>query len=266
MELQLPIRLKSSALEQRMASIAVDVNNTTMALLSGESKGIKITSIDGYQEAAEELRKVVTLKKLFDEKRKEITAPIDAAKKQVMDEARPYTDAFDRAERALKCALADWADYLEAERRKAEAEAEEARRKEAEKLEAKADKAEEKGKFEMADALREQASTTVATSVAVTAPVPEAKGVHTRKIYGAKITDATALLHAAVAQSILGRCGYDAGTVMQYLTESASKGVPNTVAIVDEKLVNKMASTLKDALDWPGVKVEATTSISSRSL
>lgn len=264
-ELQFPVAIKAESVDAQRAVIESDVSEGTLALIAGREVSVIISGQADLDAASEELRKVKSLMKAIDDKRKEITRPYDEKKKATMDEVRPYMDGLTKAETLLKNAIGGYHAMLEEQQRIAEAKAEEERRKAAEKLEAKADKLEAAGKVEQADALRENAVTMVASVMPPAFEPQKTAGVSVRKTYSATVTDSAQLIHAAVAQQLLAKCKYDGNALVQYLGELAAKGVPSTVAIVDEKLVNKMASTLKDALDWPGVKVTVSNSVAART-
>jgi len=202
--------------------------------------GIEIKTNEEFDHAAIDLKRVKAKAKELDATRKSITQPIDAAKKRVMDFFREPLDFLARAEKELKRGMITYQDRQEQIRLQAEAKAREQARKEREKLEAQAARLAEKGKAEAAQARLEAAEHI--PSPVVNIPKPEVKGVSTREIWSAEVTDKRALVKA-VADGI----------------------VPDVVLSVDMKILNAQARALKSALNYPGVKAVMEKSLSARS-
>lgn len=144
------------------------------------------------------------------------------------------------AERVYKGAMLTFQQDQEAERRRLEAIAQEAARKERERLETLAAKADDKGKTERADALRNQAAA-VPTPV-VRVETPKVSGISTRTVWRAEVTDKRKLI-AAVA----------AGTV------------PQSALDVNMAFLNQQARSLKSEFAYPGVEAVEDQQIASRS-
>lgn len=151
----------------------------------------KVTSNEDYQSANEKLKDIKRLYKDLDEKRKSITRPIDAAKKSVMDFFKAPLFALSESERHLKATMLDWNREQERKRREEERKLQEAARKEEEKrrkaLERKAVKAEQKGKEELAQELREEKETVYVAPPVMPEIRPSAHGSSIRKVWKAKV-------------------------------------------------------------------------------
>lgn len=268
--LHFPLAIKSEVVPAAEIVVQADLRAETLDLIGSaatmlrEKRAIVIASHDEYATAADELAKIKGAMKEIDERRKEITKPFDEKKKKVMDFVRPYTDALASAETLFKNGMIAFDEEQERKRQLAEAEAEEKRRKAEEALNKRAEKAEAAGHVEKADALREQAaSTVVAAPVAFEAP--KAKGVSSRKTYSAEVTDLLALAKAAVAQSLLADAKFDPATLIQQIQAHASHGVQIKAIQADDKFLNQMATALKDDFAYPGCKLSVNTSMAVRS-
>lgn len=239
------------------------------------AKAYEIDSVDMRDLAAQELTKVMGLKKDVDAKRKSITQPIDAAKKAVMDLFRAPTDyleqaevllkgaiqKFDRAEQARR--LAEQAALEEAarqERARLESEAaarDAAARAESERIQQEAAAAAAAGNVEDAARLEVEAQqrleqgeaeviTLQQTATLVTAPVAAAPrvtaGVSTRKVWKAEVNDKLALI--------------------RYVAEH-----PEYVDLLDANMpaVNKIALALKANCPLKGVRVFEDSVIAARA-
>src|SRR5690606_11674268 len=201
----------------------------SVADMADEVKSLVITDNNQYQHAANMLSQLKERGKLLEKKRKEITEPLDAAKKATMDMFRPANDAIADCERELKNRMGNYVREQERLQRQREAEAAERARKEQEKLEAQAERARARGQEEKAQALETQA----ATAVAVVKPVeaPRASGAHTRKAWKARLNNKMQLI-TAVAQ------GKASPELLEY----------------NERAGNDMAKALTAPLNCPGVE------------
>lgn len=202
---------------------------SNLAAVIARAEGFAIATNADYQSASDLLRDVKSRGKALDEKRKAITAPLDAAKKATMDMFRPATDAIGQIEGILKKKMGSFVAEQDRLRREAEAKAAEVARKEQEKLQAKADKLREKGCGEKADALDMQAASTVAVAPLIEAPA--ASGAHVRKVWKARLTDKMALIKA-VAE------GKASPELLDY----------------NESVGNGLAKALKSGMNVPGVE------------
>lgn len=200
---------------------------------------MEIASPADYRWAADELRQVKTKMKELDSDRRKITSKLDAAKKSIMDLFREPLQFLADAETVIKRKMLAWQQEEERKRREAEALARENQRKEQERLQAQAKKAEQRGKVEQAEALRQQADATPA----IAPPAPQkVAGLSAREDWEAEVVDKMALVKAVAAGK-----------------------VPIEALDVNMPLLNKMARALKQSLAWDGVKARAVQRIASRS-
>lgn len=147
----------------------------------------RVTNVDQYTMAGDELKRIKAAQKRLDDLRKKITRPIDAAKKAIMDLFREPEDKLARAESGIKRAMLTYADEQERLRREEQRKADEAARKEQERLAAQAAKAAAAGKVEKAAAIEERAAMVVAPVVQREAP--KVAGVSLREVWCFEITD-----------------------------------------------------------------------------
>jgi hypothetical protein len=239
------------------------------------AKAYEIDSADMRDLAAQELTKVMGLKKDVDTKRKSITQPIDAAKKAVMDLFRTPTEYLEQAEVLLKGAIQRFDRAEEQKRLAAQAALEAAARQErarlaqeaaareaaaqaeAAEIQRKADEAAAAGRAEEAARLTSEASSRVEqgaaevtmlqqTATLVTAPMTAAPrktaGVSTRMVWKAEVSDKLALI--------------------RYVAEH-----PEYVDLLDANMpaVNKIALALKANCPLKGVRVFEDAVIAARA-
>ncbi len=190
-----------------------------------------------YAAAGEELRTIVTKSRQLDELRKSITAPMDEAKRRVMDFFRLPLERLQEAERVLKIGMGTYqreqAAKAEAARREAEAAAERQRQEQqrldnerraaeaaaqaerdrlAADAQAKMQQAIDTGDAKtMAEAeqamaaaasvqaapVEQPAQVVVPMSMPVVPMAPRAAGVSTRTVWKAKVTDKPAFIRNA---------------------------------------------------------------------
>jgi hypothetical protein len=162
-----------------------------------ESASLKIESDAQYLKAAEITKRLRLISKSLVEARGELTAPIDSARKEIMDFFRGPESRIASAQRTIDCGIRDYQVARENERKEAEkkalAEAAAKLKANIAKLEARAKKAEETGKVEKADELREMAEIAHVPAVAVHVEVPKVAGISFRSVWSAKIVDFKAI-------------------------------------------------------------------------
>jgi vacuolar-type H+-ATPase subunit H len=218
-----------------------ELDRMAVQFLDG-AKALEITDDAMYEAAGAELSSIKSRIKDLETKRKEITTPMDQAKKRIMDLFRGPLDVLTQAKTVVERGMASYYQEQERIRREAERKAREEAAKIQEKLrreaERKAAKLEDKGQADEARALREQAPVVVP---AAAPPPPKAAGTHTRESWTAEVVDKMALIKA-VAE----------GRANHMLIE------PNQSAL------NKQAAALKGALDIPGVEPRRQLSVVSR--
>lgn len=255
---QFPIRLTAEFLPETLALLEAAPG------MLREASAITIASDAALETAADQLQRIKGAIKSIDEQRKAITAPIDAAKKQVMDYVRAPLDSLASAETLIKNAMIAYQDKQDALRREEEAKAAEKSRREAEKLEAKADLLEEKGKLEQAEALRENAALQVAAPSPIVS-APKVAGVSTRKVYSAEVVDLMALCKSVVAQSLLMDAAGDPAKLLEIVRGYAMSNTPIQALAADTKFLGQQAKAFKEAFNYPGCRLVAATGIASRA-
>jgi hypothetical protein len=202
-------------------------------------KDYQIQNAEDYASAGEQLTAIKTKAKELEGQRKAITAPLDAAKRQVMDLFRAPLQFLTDAEGVIKRSMADFQRAEEARAREEQRKAEERARKEQERLARRAEKAAEKGQADKAEELQAQ-------SQAVQAPIaqfhkPKAQGVSIRQNWKAEVIDLTALARAV-----------------------ADGKVPARMIQANQQELNKLAKALQADMDVPGVRAIAEDVVSAR--
>ena len=145
-----------------------------------------------YELGVTELKKIKAKKTELDNQRKSITAPMDLAKKVVMDLYRPTVEALDYSENTLKTKLMAFDEEQQAIQRQRQAEAEVEAERQRAQLAEQAQQAEQSGDTIMAEALLETACVVVAPVVGK--DVPKVAGVSTRVTWRAEVTDKLSLI------------------------------------------------------------------------
>ena len=175
---------------------------TVIDITPGAKKAIKDTEVmvktyqnyhitlpTQYTIAAEDLKKIKGKYKELEDIRKSATAPLDEAKRKIMDWFRKPLEALATIESIIKRELLSWQQKQEQIRRAEEARLAEIQRKEAEKLAERAHKAEETGKVEKAEELRQQAQEKEMFTPTVTSTVEKIKGISTRTYWRYRVTN-----------------------------------------------------------------------------
>lgn len=217
----------------RMATIRQLFDNEAQA------SPFEINSQSDFDYVADLLKKLKAGMKDIESDRSSLTAPLEAAKKAIIAEFKPFQDWAGGIEAMAKKAMNAWLDRQERLRRQAQAEADERARKERERLARKAQTAAKNGKDERAEELEMQAG-------AVQAPViPETRkpeGVAGRVIWSAHITDKEAFVRAALDNPV-------------YMA----------MIEIDEKKLNQMARMLGEAFSVPGATASTSRSLAIRA-
>jgi DNA repair exonuclease SbcCD ATPase subunit len=198
---------------------------------------IIISDQDQYEQAAGLLKIVKSRYKEVDTQRKDITSPIDEAKKRIMALFKPPLEYLEKGESIIKSTMTKYVSDCERKAAEERRKLEEAARKQAEeekkKLEKKIERAELSGKEEKVEELKEQLESVVPVIVPEIAPqVQTPKGVSFREKWSAIVIDV----------NLLPR---------EYL-------IPNMEAL------NKVAQGTKGTIQIPGVKFEMEKILSSR--
>lgn len=168
-----------------------ELTEETAAILS-QAEGFKISTNVSYRLAADELKRIKGAAKKLDEVRKAITAPMDAAKKAVMDFFRGPSEQLTQAEGKLKAAMVTYQRELERKEAEERRAAEEAARAERERLEVAAARAADRGEFDRAASIETRAAT-VETVPVIRREAPKVTGVSFREAWKFEITDPLAI-------------------------------------------------------------------------
>jgi hypothetical protein len=186
-----------------------------------------IAAIDSPQArliVAHELIEVTGRANQLEALRKDITRPMDDAKKKVLRLFAPALERYATARAGLKRAILAWDQAQERKRRDEETRLRDLARKERAKLQQAANKAAAKGQDDMADALQQRADTLPMPVVPPDA-APKTAGVTTREHWTFRITDAAA--------------------------------IPREYLVPDEPTIRAVVRALKGATNIPGVEAYA---------
>ena len=151
----------------------------------------KILTAADYSVAGNLLQRIKARLKELEEKRREITVPMDMAKKRVLAMFRVPESDYAQAELHIKRAMVAFTTAQEAARRAEQARLDAEARKRADALRERAAKAAEAGKDARAAALDAQAAAVVAP--VLVNPTPKVSGVQLREVWKFAIEDAAAL-------------------------------------------------------------------------
>jgi hypothetical protein len=189
--------------------------------------------VDGKdcERGAEVLKEVKAYKNKLEEKRFEMTRPLDQAKKSIMEFFRQPMDALDTLERNIKSRIIS---YQQEERRKADIaqkKLQAAADAKAKELRDKAAAEAAKGNTAKAAQLMDKAAEKEVAVPVVAADIPKVAGVFTKQVWKYQIIDVNA--------------------------------IPREYMIPDEKKIGAMARASKGTLQIPGVKIYPEDSLSA---
>ena len=224
--------------EQMHPEIAAERANEQSIELMAKVEGFTIATAEEYQASGDLLRDIKARQKAVTSTRTDITKPMDAAKKHVMDLFKPVSERLIAAEQTIKAAMLIFSSGEEARQRAEQAERDRIAEVERKRFEARAEKAREDGNAEKAAVLEETATQVAAPPVE--APT-KAAGVHTVTTWSAEVRDMQALIRWAAE---------NAGS--RYLE-------PNM------KMLNGEARILKREMAIPGVRAVSETAVAARS-
>ena len=188
---------------------------------------IAIHNQDDYNTASDVLKEVKSRYKELDTQRKNITKPLDDAKKAVMELFRQPLDLLGKAESKIKSLMIGYTAEQEKKAREeqeklqklAEAEAERERKK----LEAKIERAKASGKEEKVEELEMQKEAIIPMDVpVVTANIEQPKGISYKEKWTAEVVD--------------------------------FKALPDEYKLPNQQALDKVAQATKGSLSIPGVK------------
>lgn len=211
------IQVDTSGIENQADEVQVMVAYTANVAIKDQAQ---------YEAANSHLITIKGKIKELEELRRSITKPIDEGKKRIMDLFRVPLDKLDQAKGVLSRAIMSYSEEQEKKRlalqEKLQREAEDRARKEQERLQARAEKAEDKGQADKAEALLEQAAEVVPDPVPVVLEMPKPKGLAYRDNWKAVVVD--------VDQ------------------------VPREYMIPDQKALDKIMQATKGTIKIPGIK------------
>ena len=197
---------------------------------------LEVKTQTDYEIAIEGIKTIEAFGKALDNRRLEITRPIDVAKKSVMDLFKPSVEKCEQIARVLRNGVNAYNQAIERkaaeDRRKAQEEADKKEREERQKLLDKAQKAADKGNIEKAAELKEQAQNVTVVPKETPAVVGQPKGVGTRKVWKARVVEANL--------------------------------VPRAYLMVDEDKLAKQATATENTMPVPGVEFYSETITSIR--
>jgi hypothetical protein len=207
-----------------MIPLEVKVTHPTAAALSrGAASALalvaefEVTDDPTFEIAADELQAIKAKASALDEQRKSITAPMDAAKKAVMDLFRAPIEALQTAEGILKGKMLAYQQDQQRKANEARLEAERVARAERERLEREAAELAAQGRTGEA-AIKEQVAQMVVAAPIMAPEAPAAKGISTRETVEFEVTDLHALIkHVAVRPELVGLLMPDSTKLRAYV-------------------------------------------------
>lgn len=191
-----------------------------------------------YARGAQLLRDIKALRDEIAKKCDPVIQAAHRAHRAALDQKRELEEELVEADKMIRQKVAAFSAEQERRAREEAARIAAETRAAQERAEAEAKQLEAAGERELADTVRTEAEF---HAPARTVEPPKAKGVSTTGYWKAEVTDFRALV-AAVA----------AGTV------------PLAVLKVDTKVLGQQARSLKNELDWPGVRIYCETGVSVR--
>lgn len=221
-----------------MENLPVAIRNflEVVEMEADECVSISISNDGEMHQVAELLRKIKTHAKDLNEKRLEITRPIDESKSRVMSMFRPIEDKLKNAENIIKRGILAWEAKIAEENRRLQAEADKAAREAEERARAalvvKAETAIAEGKPELAVAYVEKAEAVVVAPVNV-AVERRASGISIPKIWKYRIVD--------------------------------PKLIPDEFWILDEAKIGKVVKAMKATTNIPGIEAFEEATVSAKS-
>lgn len=225
----------------------------------------RVTTAQQYADAGEQLKAIKAKYKELDEQRREITKPLDAAKKRAMDFFSKPLDFLTRAESAIKRGMIAFSEEQERIRREEQRKAEEAAQKERDRLAKIAAEAEAKARAEQ-DRLRREAESAAAAGRAAEAAklAAQAAKVEEKAAVRAEVMEQRT---AAVVAPVIHReppkvTGVSAREVWKFEVTDAT-AVPREYMVPDETKIRKVVNALKGDTQIAGVKVWAEKSLAA---
>jgi len=205
-----------------------------------------VVNQDTLNECGEWIKEVKARAKLLEEKRKHQKEPILEAGRRVDEMFKPVIEQYEKTGRILKVS----ADYYFTEQEKVRQAEERIEQEKADKerrrKEELARKARERGDHKKAQEHEQVATESIPRTVEPTVEKPKGMVFQTR--WSAEVTDIEKLIVAVADQINLKKSGAD-------MTGRAL--IPVDVLQADTKVLNKLASSMKDMFNLPGVRASS---------
>jgi len=202
----------------------------------------QVVNQDTLNECGEWIKEVQSKAKMLEEKRKHQKEPILEAGRRVDEMFKPVIEQYEKTRRVLKGTASDYLEEQENIRREEERIEQEKADKERIRKEELARKARERGDHKKAQEHQQVATDSIPRTVEPTVEKP--KGMVFREIWSAEVVDIEKLIVAVADQINARKVGVD-------MTGRAL--IPVDVLIPDTKRLNKLASSMKDMFNIPGV-------------
>lgn len=237
--------------------------NSTLSV----AKSITIDSPAMYAAAARELQELKGRAKALDERRKEITRPLDEAKKAILDLFRAPLAVLEEAEGVLKRSIITWDAEQERLRKIEEARLREEARKERERLEAEARKAEEAARKKAEELQRKAAAEAAAGNAAKAAALAD-KAAAVVDNAGEKAAALQQQAAVVQAPTVVREQQKVAGISMRtrWLARVVNADlVPREYLVPNEQALNKIAEATKGSIKIPGVEIYGKSEVAASS-
>jgi len=202
----------------------------------------EVLNQDSLDKSAVWLKEVKADSKRLEEKRKELKEPILEAGKRIDGLFKPVILILDDTARAIKSSADTYITVQDKIRQEEERIEQEKADKERRRKEELARKARERGDHKKAQEHQQVATDSIPRTVEPTVEKP--KGMVFREIWSAEVTDIEKLIVAVADQINARKAGVD-------MTGRAL--IPVDVLVADTKRLNKLASSMKDMFNIPGV-------------
>jgi len=207
-----------------------DIENANTVLATANA--IEVVDQDSADNAGKFVKECMSAKKKLEDRRKEITKPLDDAKKSIMDLFRGPTDTIEKARNTVKGKITKYANEQERIAREERRKAEEKARREQEKAEARAREYAEQGREDLAEKWETKAAEASVAPVNAGPEKAKVAGVALRTYYEAEVTDLPAFLRAV-----------------------ADGRVPPACVKVEQGALNKFVGQFKGNVEIPGIKI-----------
>jgi hypothetical protein len=217
-------------------SVEAQAAAETALAIEQHTTALAITSEPEYIAAAETVKELKARARAIEEKRIELTAPLNQSLKRINELFKvPHATILAAVDRIGR-AMIGYQDVQRRARMEAERVAREAAQKEQRRLDAlameRASRAEKKGDLAKAEAILEAVPVVVPPPVVAVPDPPAVKGLTTKSYWRHEVTDFAALVTACAAGE-----------------------VPLEALLPNDKLLGQTARALKTAMRWPGVRV-----------